>query len=128
MKKFIKKSLLFTLVFTAFIGGAFASSRLPNGKKPNEELMAELRGAIRFLNAYYQTGEEVETQNEARELIISVLEDKKFHDHAVLAFDDTDKERIESYNKAKASGDQVKIRAMKKAIEHNKIIRRQFGL
>ena len=46
----------------------------------------------------------------------------------MLAFDDTDKERIESYNKAKSSGDPVKISAMKKAIEHNKIIRKQFGL
>ena len=128
MKRICKKLLIFLFIFTTFIGGAFASSRLPNGKKPNEELMAELRGAIRFLNAYYQTGEEVETQEEARELIVSVLEDKKFHDHAVLAFDDTDKESVESYNKALTTGDPIKISAMKKGIEHNKIIRKQFGL
>ena len=128
MKKFIKKSFLFAFVFTAFISGAFASSRLPNGKKPNEELMAELRGAIRFLGAYHTTGKEIESQNEARELIGSVLADKKFHDHAVLAFDDVEKEDIKMYEKVKNSGTKLEINAAIKGIKDTKTIRKQFGL
>ena len=128
MKRICKKLLIFLFIFTTFIGGAFASSRLPNGDKPNERLMNELRGAVRFLNAYYQTGEETEKQDRASELIRKVLRNEKFHDHAVLAFDDTDKESVESYNKALTTGDPIKISEMKKGIEHNKIIRKQFGL
>lgn len=105
-----------------------ASSRLPNGAIPNERLMNNLRGAIRVLNAYFGTNEEQDLQTEARDLITKVLRNEKFHDHAILAFDDTDRESLDSYNRALSSGDQVRIRAMKKSKEANKIIRRQFGL
>ena len=128
MKKFIKKSLLFAFIFTTFISGAFASSRLPNGDRPNEKLMENLRGAVRFLSAYHTTGKEIEKQNRARELIGKVLKDEKFHDHAVLAFDDVDREHIENYNKAVASGDKLRIRAMQNSVNHGRSVRKQFGL
>ena len=123
-----KKLLLFLFIFLTFEKLSMASSRLPNGAIPNERLMNNLRGAIRVLNAYFGTNEEQDLQNEARDLITKVLRNEKFHDHAILAFDDTDRERLDSYNRALSSGDQVRIRAMKKSKEANKIIRRQFGL
>ena len=123
-----KKLLLFLFIFLTFGKLSMASSRLPNGAIPNERLMNNLRGAIRVLNAYFGTNEEQDLQNEARDLITKVLRNEKFHDHAILAFDDTDRESLDSYNRALSSGDQVRIRAMKKGIEYNKIIRRQFGL
>lgn len=128
MKRICKKLLIFLFIFTTFIGGAFASSRLPNGKKPNEELMAELRGAVRFLSCHYATFEDIESQDEARELISSVLADKKFHDHAVLAFDDVDREDVINYNKAVANGNKQMINAIQNSIIHTKTIRKQFGL
>lgn len=128
MKRICKKLLIFLFIFTTFIGGAFASSRLPNGKKPNEELMAELRGAVRFLSCHYATCEDIESQDEARELISSVLADKKFHDHAVLAFDDVDREDVINYNKAVANGNKQMINAIQNSIIHTKTIRKQFGL
>lgn len=105
-----------------------ASSRLPNGAIPNERLMNNLSGAIRVLNAYFGTNEEPELQGKARNLINNVLADSRFSSYVPLAFDDTDRERLDSYNRALSSGDQVKIRAMKKGVEDNKKIRRQFGL
>lgn len=128
MKKFIKKSLLFAFIFTTFIGGAFASSRLPNGKKPNERLMANLRGAVRILDAYYDTGRELEKQSKARNLVVSVLSDAKFHDHAILAFEDVERERLDDYKEALKGTDQAHIRAMYRGIENLKAIRRDFGL
>ncbi len=128
MKRICKKLLIFLFIFTTFIGGAFASSRLPNGKKPNEELMAELRGAVRFLSCHYATCEDIESQDEARELISSVLADKKFHDHAVLAFDDVDREDVINYNKAVANDNKQMINAIQNSIIHTKTIRKQFGL
>ena len=123
-----KKLLLFLFIFLTFGKLSMASSRLPNGAIPNERLMNNLRGAIRVLNAYFGTNKEQDLQNEARDLITKVLRNEKFHDHAILAFDDTDRERLDSYNKAISSGDQFKIRVMKKGVEDNKKIRRQFGL
>lgn len=128
MKRICKKLLIFLFIFTTFIGGGFASSRLPNGKKPNEELMAELRGAVRFLSCHYATCEDIESQDEARELISSVLADKKIHDHAVLAFDDVDREDVINYNKAVANGNKQMINAIQNSIIHTKTIRKQFGL
>ena len=128
MKKFIKKSLLFAFIFTAFIGGAFASSRLPNGKKPNEKLMENLRSSVRILGTYYNTDKELDLQRQARDLITKVLKNEKFHDHAVLAFDDIDRECTRNYNEAQLSGDQLKIRAMSNAKQKSIIVRRQFGL
>ena len=105
-----------------------ASSRLPNGAIPDERLMERIRTAIRVLNAYFGTNEEMEDQNDARRFINRVLGSEKFSSYVPLAFDDTDRESLDSYNRALSSGDQVRIRAMKKGIEYNKIIRRQFGL
>ena len=94
----------------------------------NEELMAELRGAVRFLSCHYATCEDIESQDEARELISSVLADKKFHDHAVLAFDDVDREDVINYNKAVANDNKQMINAIQNSIIHTKTIRKQFGL
>lgn len=105
-----------------------ASSRLPNGAIPNERLMNNLRGAIRFLNDYFGVNKKIEDQNRAREFINRILTDSRLSSYVPLAFDDTDRERLDSYNRALSSGDQVKIRAMKKGVEDNKKIRRQFGL
>ena len=123
-----KKFLLFLFIFLTFGKLSMASSRLPNGAIPNERLMGNLRGAIRVLNAYFGTNEEPELQGKARNLINNVLADSRFSSYVPLAFDDTDRERLDSYNRALSSGDQVRIRAMKKSKEANKIIRRQFGL
>lgn len=105
-----------------------ASSRLPNGAIPNERLMNNLRGTIRFLNDYFGVNKKIEDQNRAREFINRILTDSRLSSYVPLAFDDTDRERLDSYNRALSSGDQVKIRAMKKEVEDNKKIRRQFGL
>lgn len=123
-----KKLLLFLFIFLTFGKLSMASSRLPNGAIPNERLMNNLSGAIRVLNAYFGTNEEPELQGKARNLINNVLADSRFSSYVPLAFDDTDRERLDSYNRALSSGDQVKIRAMKKGVEDNKKIRRQFGL
>ena len=123
-----KKLLLFLFIFLTFGKLSMASSRLPNGAIPNERLMGNLRGAIRFLNAYFGTNEKIEDQNDARRFINGILGDPRFSSYVPLAFDDTDRERIDSYNKALSSGDKIRIRAMEEAINTHKIIRRQFGL
>ena len=123
-----KKLLLFLFIFLTFGKLSMASSRLPNGAIPDERLMERIRTAIRVLNAYFGTNEEMEDQNDARRFINRVLGSEKFSSYVPLAFDDTDRERLDSYNRALSSGDQVKIRAMKKGVEDNKKIRRQFGL
>ena len=123
-----KKLLLFLFIFLTFGKLSMASSRLPNGAIPDERLMERIRTAIRVLNAYFGTNEEMEDQNDARRFINRVLGSEKFSSYVPLAFDDTDRESLDSYNRALSSGDQVRIRAMKKGIEYNKIIRRQFGL
>ena len=134
-----KKLLLFLFIFLTFGKLSMASSRLPNGAIPDERLMERIRTAIRVLNAYFGTNEEMEDQNDARRFINRVLGSEKFSSYvplafddtdreSLLAFDDTDRESLDSYNRALSSGDQVRIRAMKKGIEYNKIIRRQFGL
>ena len=123
-----KKLLLFLFIFLTFGKLSMASSRLPNGAIPNERLMNNLRGAIRVLNAYFGTNKEQDLQNEARDLITKVLRNEKFHDHAILAFDDTDRERLDSYNKALSTRDPIRIEAMKESKEVNKILRKQFGL
>lgn len=123
-----KKFLLFLFIFLTFGKLSMASSRLPNGAIPDERLMERIRTAIRVLNAYFGTNEEMEDQNDARRFINRVLGSEKFSSYVPLAFDDTDRESLDSYNRALSSGDQVRIRAMKKSKEANKIIRRQFGL
>lgn len=123
-----KKFLLFLFIFLTFGKLSMASSRLPNGAIPDERLMERIRTAIRVLNAYFGTNEEMEDQNDARRFINRVLGSEKFSSYVPLAFDDTDRESLDSYNRALSSGDQVRIRAMKKGIEYNKKIRRQFGL
>ena len=123
-----KKLLLFLFIFLTFGKLSMASSSLPNGAMLNERLMGNLRGAIRVLNAYFGTNEKPELQAKARNLINNVLADSRFSSYVPLAFDDTDRERLDSYNKAISSGDQFKIRVMKKGVEDNKKIRRQFGL
>ena len=123
-----KKFLLFLFIFLTFGKLSMASSRLPNGAIPDERLMERIRTAIRVLNAYFGTNEEMEDQNDARRFINRVLGSEKFSSYVPLAFDDTDRESLDSYNEALSSGDQVRIRAMKKSKEANKIIRRQFGL
>ena len=128
MKRICKKLLIFLFIFTTFIGGAFASSRLPNGDKPNERLMNELRGAFRFLDARYHTGKDIDKQEKARTLISSVLRNEKFHDHAVLALSDVEKECIDDYNIALEGTNQNHIKAMRRGIENIKVIRREFGL
>ena len=128
MKRICKKLLIFLFIFTTFIGRAFASSRLPNGKKPNETLMEHLRGAVRILDVYYGTNEEPEKQEKARNLIVNVLNDARFHDHAVLAFDDIDAENIDDYNREKRRNNQEKINAMRNIIEKSIIVRKEFGL
>ena len=68
-----KKLLLFLFIFLTFGKLSMASSRLPNGAIPNERLMGNLRGAIRFLNAYFGTNEKIEDQNDARRFINGIL-------------------------------------------------------
>ena len=109
-----KKLLLFLFIFLTFGKLSMASSRLPNGAIPNERLMNNLRGAIRFLNDYFGVNKKIEDQNRAREFINRILTDSRLSSYVPLAFDDTDRERLDSCNRALSSGDQVKIRAMKK--------------
>ena len=123
-----KKLLLFLFIFLTFGKLSMASSRLPNGAIPNERLMNNLRGAIRVLNAYFGTNKEPELQGKARNLINNVLADSRFSLYVPLAFDDTDRESLDSYNKALSTRDPIRIEAMKESKEVNKILRKQFGL
>ena len=123
-----KKLLLFLFIFLTFGKLSMASSSLPNGAMPNERLMGNLRGAIRFLNAYFGTNEKIEDQNDARRFINGILGDPRFSSYVPLAFDDTDREDIEAYNRALSSGDHIRIKAIENSKKANKILRKQFGL
>ena len=127
MKRICKKFLIFLFIFTTFIGGAFASSRPAPGTK-EEQLLEKVRSAVRFLSSYHVTNDDIEGQNEARRFLNKVLSNKKFSVYVPLAFDDVDKERIESYNKALTTGDPARISAMQNGIDHTKSLRKQFGL